>query len=126
MYGISKIPYNWVGSEGCRHPSEGVTAEKCDEKEHFVASEGRSPYEKLRRAKRGVNLYHGGDQDLFELDVKIRYTYKKAKASLKQLGNDKVEVEFSEGQEAITPGQAAVFYDGEYVLGGGWIEKVLG
>ena len=61
-----------------------------------------------------------------EAKVKIRYTHNKASATLRDIGDDKIEVEFSEPQEAITPGQAAVFYDGEYVLGGGWIDQVLG
>jgi len=60
-----------------------------------------------------------------ELKVKIRYNHKKSLASIKDLGGNKVEVEFKEPQNAITPGQAAVFYDGEYVAGGGWIDKVL-
>lgn len=60
-----------------------------------------------------------------EAEVKIRYAHKKARASLKEIEGGKVEVEFSQPQEAITPGQAAVFYDGEYVLGGGWIETTL-
>ena len=61
----------------------------------------------------------------FDADVKIRYSHKKASAIIKKLEDEKVEVEFKESQEAITPGQAAVFYDGEYVLGGGWIDKVI-
>ena len=34
----------------------------------------------------------------------------------------RVEVHFDEPQRAVTPGQGAVFYDGDLVLGGGWIE----
>jgi len=36
-----------------------------------------------------------------------------------------VEARFDEPQAAVTPGQAAVFYDGEFVLGGGWIAHAL-
>ncbi|MEK7867750.1 MAG: tRNA 2-thiouridine(34) synthase MnmA [Candidatus Omnitrophota bacterium] len=60
-----------------------------------------------------------------ELEVKIRYNHKKAWAYVKDLGGNIAEVDFKEPQSAITPGQAAVFYDGEYVSGGGWIDKVL-
>ena len=37
------------------------------------------------------------------------------------LGEDRVRAEFDEAQRAITPGQSAVFYDGDEVVGGGWI-----
>ncbi|HAZ10932.1 MAG: tRNA 2-thiouridine(34) synthase MnmA [Omnitrophica bacterium GWA2_41_15] len=60
-----------------------------------------------------------------DLEVKIRYNHKKAWAYVKDLGGNIAEVDFKEPQSAITPGQAAVFYDGEYVSGGGWIDKIL-
>jgi tRNA-specific 2-thiouridylase len=56
-------------------------------------------------------------------EVRIRYRHAEAPATLRPLGGDRVEVTFDEPQRAITPGQAAVFYDGEVCLGGGWIER---
>jgi tRNA-specific 2-thiouridylase len=55
--------------------------------------------------------------------VRIRYRHAEAPATLSPLGQGRVEVVFDEPQRAITPGQAAVFYDGEVCLGGGWIER---
>jgi tRNA-specific 2-thiouridylase len=57
--------------------------------------------------------------------VKIRYNHPGSEASLSPKGENEVEVRFESSQKAITPGQAAVFYDGETVLGGGWIKKVV-
>jgi tRNA-specific 2-thiouridylase len=53
--------------------------------------------------------------------VKIRNKHAGAPATLHAAG-DRVEVVFDEPQRAVTPGQGAVFYDGEVVLGGGWIK----
>ena len=54
--------------------------------------------------------------------VKIRYRHKAAEAVLTpSASTQRVGVRFVEPQDAITPGQGAVFYDGEEVLGGGWI-----
>ena len=60
----------------------------------------------------------------FSAQVKIRYNHPGAEAVIISKEKDEVEVRFNIPQEAITPGQAAVFYDGELVIGGGWIEKV--
>ena len=55
--------------------------------------------------------------------VKIRNKHEAAMATLSPAsGPGRVEVRFDEPQRAVTPGQAAVFYDGDIVLGGGWIE----
>lgn len=55
------------------------------------------------------------------LQVKIRHRHEAAWASLEMSGDDVVTVTFDQPQRAVTPGQAAVFYDGDEVAGGGWI-----
>jgi tRNA-specific 2-thiouridylase len=55
--------------------------------------------------------------------VQIRNKHAAAPARLLPTGDGaRVEVVFDEPQRAVTPGQAAVFYSGDLVLGGGWIE----
>jgi tRNA-uridine 2-sulfurtransferase len=55
--------------------------------------------------------------------VKIRNKHAAAQATLIPTGDDsRIDVRFEQPQRAVTPGQAAVFYDGDLVLGGGWIE----
>ena len=56
--------------------------------------------------------------------TQIRYRHKGISAHLIARG-DSVEVYFHEPQSAVTPGQAVVFYKGDRVLGGGWIEEAL-
>jgi tRNA-specific 2-thiouridylase len=54
--------------------------------------------------------------------VRIRHRHRAAPATLYPIAAGRVEVRFDEPQRAVAPGQAAVFYDGDLVLGGGWIE----
>ena len=53
--------------------------------------------------------------------AKIRHRHEPAPATIRMVGPDEVEAAFDEPQRAVTPGQAAVFYDGDEVVGGGWI-----
>ena len=59
-------------------------------------------------------------KDWIEVEVKTRYSAKSAKAKIIQEKNN-IKVIFDEPQRAITPGQSAVFYIGDIVLGGGKI-----
>jgi tRNA-uridine 2-sulfurtransferase len=54
--------------------------------------------------------------------VKVRYVHAGTAAQVTPLPDGRARVEFTDPVRAITPGQAAVFYDGDTLLGGGWIE----
>jgi len=56
-----------------------------------------------------------------EATVKIRYSHPGTPANVTPLENNRVRIRLHEPQRAVTPGQAAVIYDGDLVLGGGWI-----
>ncbi len=62
-------------------------------------------------------------QDEIIVEAKIRYSHKGAKCVVKRTGQDEVVCRFEEPQRAITPGQAVVFYQDDYVIGGGTIIK---
>ena len=53
--------------------------------------------------------------------AKIRYNHRGAWCTVEKSGEDGILCHFEEPQRAVTPGQAVVLYDGEYVLGGGTI-----
>jgi tRNA-specific 2-thiouridylase len=55
--------------------------------------------------------------------VKTRYLQAGEKAVVEQTGEDTARIDFDAPQRAVTPGQAAVFYDGDYVVGGGTITE---
>ena len=82
---------------------ELLTRELRADRLNWIAIEGLAPSGTLR------------------VQVKIRHRHEPAWAVLRADGEDSVRAVFDEPQRAITPGQAAVFYDGEEVVGGGWI-----
>jgi tRNA-specific 2-thiouridylase len=55
-------------------------------------------------------------------EIKIRNKHAAAPATIQPVDAATLEITFDEPQRAVTPGQGAVFYSGELVLGGGWIE----
>jgi tRNA-specific 2-thiouridylase len=72
----------------------------------------------------GINWIAGSPPSgATRVSAQIRYKHRAAPATLSLLDADRVELVFDEPQPAISPGQAAVFYDGDEVLGGGWIQK---
>jgi tRNA-specific 2-thiouridylase len=54
--------------------------------------------------------------------AQIRHRHCPAAGRVRALDPDRAEFEFDSPQPAITPGQAVVFYDGDLVVGGGWID----
>ncbi len=59
----------------------------------------------------------------FTAQVKVRYRHPAVLARVTPRSLHQATIEFETAQAAVTPGQGAVFYDGDRVLGGGWIEK---
>lgn len=65
-----------------------------------------------------VDGLHGKPMEVL---AKIRYSHKGSPCTIREIGDDMVECRFHEPVRAVTPGQAVVFYDGDYVAGGGTI-----
>jgi tRNA-specific 2-thiouridylase len=86
-----------------------------------VVGSGEELYSKTLLA-RDVNLISVERlTEPIRVSVKIRHRHEGALARLEPAGHDEALVTFDEPQRAVTPGQASVFYDGDTVVGGGWI-----
>ena len=91
------------------------------DRREIVVGGGDELLSKSLRA-RDVNLISVTDvSEPTRITCKIRHRHQAAPALLEQVSPSEVVVTFDEPQRAVTPGQAAVFYDGDVVLGGGWI-----
>src|ERR1700693_4313875 len=88
-----------------------------------VVGKDEELYSRTLRARR-VNLISTAEvRQPMRVAVKIRHRHQPTPATIEAAGPDEVRVTFDEPQRALTPGQAAVFYDGDIVVGGGWIEN---
>ena len=78
-------------------------------------------YSKTMRVRK-INLISVAElRDPMRVQVKIRHRHEPASALIESSGIDEMMITFDQPQRAVTPGQAAVFYDGDVVVGGGWI-----
>jgi tRNA-specific 2-thiouridylase len=78
-------------------------------------------YSRTMRVSKANLISVGGLNQPRRVAVKIRHRHEPAAALIENSDDNTIVVTFDEPQRAITPGQAAVFYDGDVVVGGGWI-----
>jgi tRNA-specific 2-thiouridylase len=91
------------------------------DKRQVVVGSGDELYSRTLRARK-LNWIAVDDlREPASVTAKIRHRHQAAPATVEKIGDDEVLVTFDEPQRAITPGQATVFYQGDVVLGGGWI-----
>ncbi len=71
----------------------------------------------------GVRIHGEPRGAAFDCTVQVRYRHAGVPARVTRTGRDTVRVDLRQPVTGVSPGQAAVFYDGDLVLGGGWIER---
>ncbi len=91
------------------------------EKRQVVVGGGEELYVETLRAHRLNWIAVPELREPMRVAVKIRNRHEPAPAVIEKSGDDEVLATFDQPQRAVTPGQAAVFYDGDVVVGGGWI-----
>jgi tRNA-uridine 2-sulfurtransferase len=82
----------------------------------------KAALERTTLSASGVNWIEGAPAAPVRAAVQIRHRHPAASATVRSVGDGRADVVFDAPQIAITPGQAAVFYDGDTVVGGGWID----
>ncbi len=96
-------------------------AEIRPESREIVLAEDKELYTKVVYANHLNFMSMERIQGMKEANGKIRYNHQGAPCVVEQVEKDVIRCEFLEPQRAVTPGQALVLYDGDYVLGGGTI-----
>jgi len=82
----------------------------------------KSSLERTTLTASGVNWILDAPATPRHVTAQIRHRHQPAHATVRALEPDRAEVVFDSPQVAVTPGQAVVFYDGDMVVGGGWID----
>jgi tRNA-specific 2-thiouridylase len=85
----------------------------------------RSSLEQTTLTASDVNWMAGEPSAPRRITAQIRHRHQAAPAAVRSLGDRRAAVVFDAPQIAITPGQAVVFYDGDAVVGGGWIDSTV-
>jgi len=93
--------------------------------EQLVVVGPKASLERTQLTASGVNWIALEPAAPIRAHVQIRHRHQPAAATVRSLGDARAEAVFDEPQIAITPGQAVVFYDGDVVVGGGWIDSNL-
>jgi tRNA-uridine 2-sulfurtransferase len=91
------------------------------DKRQVVVGEQENLYSRALVTTRSNLISVNELREPMRVSVKIRHRHEPAAATIEMTGPDEIAVTFDQPQRAVTPGQAAVFYDGEMVVGGGWI-----
>ena len=94
-----------------------------DATEGAVTVGPRQALERTTLTASGVNWIAGTPPPAgARVTAQIRHRHREAAAIIDPVGDDRVTAVFDEAQYAVSPGQAVVFYDGDVVVGGGWID----
>lgn len=121
-------PYYTIGQRRGLGVSIGkpVYVNKIDpEKNLIYVDDEKSLYTKRFNVKDINLMLHERIENEIDAGVKIRYKDLQNPAKIKQISDDIIEVSFKTPRKAVTPGQSAVFYDGDNVIGGGIINEIL-
>ncbi len=96
---------------------------RLDAERRLVHVGPKAALERQRLTASGVN-WVAGTPPAGEIaaEVQIRSRHTAASARVRAIGADEMQVEFDSPQSAVTPGQAAVVFQGAELLGGGWID----
>ena len=99
-----------------------VVVEICPETNEVVLGNGQDVFTDVVRCnKLNWMALEGVGEEEISVNAKIRYSHKGAPCKIRRIGEDMVECRFEEPVRAATPGQAVVFYQDDYVAGGGTI-----